>query len=78
MSAVLPGPTSTSGVRVRVDWPHCTARGLCAELLPEMVRLDEWGYPVVADGEVPVELLGHAKSAAQACPALAFRLVRSR
>jgi len=78
MSNVRRGATSdTAGLRVRIDWPDCTARGLCAELLPEMVRLDEWGYPVVADAEIPVDLLLHAKNAAQACPKLAFRLVRS-
>ncbi len=70
-SAVVNG----TGVRLRIDWPLCAARGLCAELLPEMVFLDEWGYPVVSDGEVPEELLRHARDAAKACPKLAFRLV---
>jgi len=28
---------------IRVDWPSCLARGLCAELLPERIHLDEWG-----------------------------------
>jgi hypothetical protein len=32
---------------LRVDWPQCRARGLCAELFPEKIRVDEWGYPVV-------------------------------
>ena len=35
-----------------VDWPRCRARGLCHELLPELVALDPWGYPVV-DPDVP-------------------------
>ena len=42
--------------RLAVDWPACKAHGLCAELLPEIVQLDEWGYPVVAPGPVPEEL----------------------
>ena len=75
-SGVRSGPVSGTGVRPRVDWPACTARGLCAEMLPELVRLDEWGYPVLADGEVPAELLKHARDAVQACPKLAFRLVK--
>ncbi len=60
--------------RLRVDWPSCQARGLCHELLPELVDLDEWGYPVVA-GEVTEELLTDARAAVRACPRLALRLV---
>jgi len=65
-----------SGPTLRVDWPMCKAHGLCAEVLPEAVRLDEWGYPVVDRG-VPVvdEILDGAKRAVQACPTLALRLV---
>jgi ferredoxin len=59
---------------LRVDWPACKARGLCAELLPEVVTLDEWGYPIV-DREVDDELLGLARDAVRMCPRLALRLV---
>jgi ferredoxin len=61
---------------LRVDWPHCQARGLCAELLPEIVTLDEWGYPIV-DGDVTRELLSMAREAVRMCPRLALRLVES-
>ena len=60
--------------RLRVDWPACRGRGLCAEVLPELVSLDEWGYPVV-HGDVPDDLLGLAREAARTCPTLALRLV---
>lgn len=60
--------------RLRVDWPACQARGLCHELLPEVVELDEWGYPVVT-GDVTDALLAHARAAVRACPRLALRLV---
>lgn len=60
--------------RLRVDWPACEARGLCHELLPEVVALDEWGYPVV-NGEVTEGLLADARAAVRACPRLALRLV---
>jgi ferredoxin len=59
--------------RLRVDWPACRARGLCHELLPEVVDLDEWGYPVVR-GPVPDELKPEASEAVRACPRLALRL----
>ena len=59
---------------LKVDWPACRARGLCAELLPEVVELDEWGYPIV-DGEVTADLLREAREAVRMCPQLALRLV---
>lgn len=61
-------------MRVTVDPIGCRGHGLCADLLPEAVRLDEWGYPVVASGPVPRELVAEARRAAAACPALALRL----
>ena len=48
--------------------------GLCFELLPESVRLDDWGYPVV-DDDLPAELVAQAREAVRACPTLALRLV---
>lgn len=62
--------------QVRVDWPQCTARGLCSELLPELIRLDDWGYPLVLDA-VPPELEERAREAVRACPQVALRLSRS-
>ena len=59
---------------LRVDWPSCKARGLCAELLPEHIVLDEWGYPVV-DGPIGRRATKHAEEAAAACPHQALRLV---
>ena len=56
-----------------VDWIACDGHGVCAELLPEVIRLDDWGYPIV-EGEVPKPLLRHARRAVQACPKLALRL----
>jgi ferredoxin len=66
-------------VRLRVNPIACRAHGLCAELLPELVRLDEWGYPVLPDGksaEVPPGLADTAREAVSACPTLALRLTR--
>ena len=63
--------------QLRVDWPECRARGLCHELLPELVELDEWGYPIVR-GPVTKDLLADAKAAVGACPRSALRLVDGR
>lgn len=61
--------------RLKVDWPACKAHGVCAELVPELVSLDEWGYPVIADGPVPRKVMAHAQRAVAACPTLALSLV---
>jgi ferredoxin len=54
----------------------CDAHGLCAELLPERIELDEWGYPIIDDTPVPRSLEAHARRAVNACPVLALRLER--
>ncbi len=61
--------------RLVVDRIACDGRGLCAELLPERVDLDEWGYPLIDPAPVPAGLAGPAKRAVAACPRLALRLV---
>ena len=59
---------------LKVDPIGCTAHGLCAELMPELIRLDDWGYPIIKDGPVPVKLLELARRTVTACPALALRI----
>ncbi len=59
---------------IAVDRIRCDGRGHCAELLPELIRLDDWGYPIIAPGPVPAHLLGAARAAASACPVLALAL----
>jgi ferredoxin len=54
----------------------CAAHGLCADLLPERIALDEWGYPILEAGELPEELLAHARRAARACPTRALVMTR--
>jgi ferredoxin len=52
----------------------CVGHGLCAELFPEWIELDDWGYPIVDGGPIPEELMVHARRAAAACPKLALAL----
>ena len=61
-------------LRIVVDPIRCDARGVCAELFPERIRLDPWGYPIVSDEPIPPELEAHARRAVNACPLLALRL----
>ncbi|HEV2370856.1 MAG TPA: ferredoxin [Streptosporangiaceae bacterium] len=69
-------PATAAGARLRVDPIACDGRGLCAELLPELVTLDDWGFPLITDVPVPSELLADARETIRACPKLALRLER--
>lgn len=60
--------------RLRVNPIACTAHGLCAELLPERIELDDWGYPILDGEPIAGELLKHARRAAAACPTFALLL----
>jgi ferredoxin len=57
-----------------VDRIACDGYGMCAELLPELIDLDDWGYPIVRAGGVPDALVEHARRAVAVCPVLALRL----
>lgn len=69
-----PGRPGVTTARLRVDPTACTGHGLCAELLPELIVLDRWGYPLLADQAVPASLLRRARRTVTDCPALALRL----
>ena len=60
--------------RLRVNPIACTAHGMCAELLPELITLDEWGYPLLPARPVPRGLERQARRAVTDCPALALAL----
>lgn len=66
-----------TGPILKVNPIACDAHGVCADLLPELISLDPWGYPVIAPGPVPPELLDHARRAVTDCPTLALRLERA-
>lgn len=60
--------------RLDVDWTRCDGHGLCAELLPDRIALDEWGFPlfVTVSGAATDEK--DLRRAVATCPALALRL----
>jgi ferredoxin len=64
--------------RLRVNPIMCEGHGLCAELLPELIRLDDWGYPIIEEPDVPGDLEGLARKAVDVCPTLALLLERRR
>jgi ferredoxin len=65
---------ATKATRLRVNPIACSGHGVCAELLPELISLDEWGYPVIADAPIPASLRKQARRVVTDCPALALML----
>ena len=75
MRTRTPAPT----LRLHIDWTRCDGRGLCSELLPELLTRDEWGYPKARDNSrepsVPDRSVKFARRAVARCPRLALTLV---
>jgi ferredoxin len=67
----------TKKLELIVDRIKCDGRGLCAEILPERIRLDSWGYPIVTPGPLPEHLMDLAERAVDDCPVLAITLRRA-
>ncbi len=70
-SGMMAGPTVTT---LAVDRIVCDGYGICAELLPELIDLDDWGYPIVSAEPVQPSLRDHAQRAVAMCPVLALSL----
>ena len=64
--------------RLVVDPIACVGHGLCAELFPEWIQLDDWGFPIIDPRPVPPQLEAHARRAVAACPTLALALRKQR
>ncbi len=64
---------------LRIDWTRCQARGVCLDLLPGVLRPDDWGYPIgrITGGGVQVDDGSYAAAevAVRECPRLALRLI---
>jgi len=56
--------------RIAVDRIACEARGVCAMVLKNHVRLDEWGYPIIHDDRVDP---ASGAEAIRLCPKRALR-----
>jgi len=61
---------------LNVDPTRCVGHGLCAEILPEAIALDDWGFPIIASTPLPRWLRRQGARARSVCPALALSLDR--
>lgn len=64
--------------RLHLDWTRCDGHGSCAELLPDVLAVDDFGYPVPRaadrDPAVPRRDEDAARHAVRSCPVMALRL----
>lgn len=63
-------------VELSIDRTKCDGHKLCAELFPEGIVLDDWGYPIITPGAIPPRLVPHAQRAVDTCPVMALALRR--
>lgn len=61
---------------LHVDWTRCDGHGTCADLLPELITRDDWGFPVLhGDAVVDGRAQQRADLAVEVCPMLALKVV---
>ena len=58
--------------KLKIDWVACNGYGVCEAAAPDLIVLDDWGYPILPDGPVPFDLLDQAKKAINDCPMIAL------
>ncbi|HEY3654199.1 MAG TPA: ferredoxin [Steroidobacteraceae bacterium] len=66
---------SGSKLRVIADRSACCGYGVCAELCPEIYKVDDIGIVTLLTDIVPEGLEVRAREAAAACPQSALRVV---
>ena len=78
-------PRARTQLELHIDFARCDGRGLCTELLPELLVRDDWGFPMSRsrsqpqsgrDIHVPEGLAEAAQDAVEFCPVQALMLRR--
>ncbi|MGH3925776.1 MAG: ferredoxin [Pseudonocardiaceae bacterium] len=62
-------------MRVEVDPNICEGHGQCNAVAPQVYDLDEGGYCLIREPEVPRELMSAAVEGATACPVQAITVI---
>ncbi|SHN39952.1 ferredoxin [Cryptosporangium aurantiacum] len=61
-------------MKVSIDTAKCAGHARCNALAPEVYDLDDDGYALPLDGEIPPELEEKARDGAESCPERAIVL----
>lgn len=67
--------SGTGKLKVVINKPACCGYGICAEICPEVYKLDDAGIVYVDSEIVPEGLEEQAKEGAEACPQSALEVV---
>ena len=62
-------------LKVVINKPACCGYGVCAEICPDVYKLDEHGMVFVDEEFVPAGLEALAREGADACPQSALKVV---
>ena len=65
-----------AGVTFRIDWIRCDGYGLCGDLAPNLIGLDDWRYPILPRGPLDPRDVEDARRAVDCCPMRALALDR--
>ena len=60
----------------RIDWIRCDGYGLCGDLAPNLIDLDDWRYPILPRGPLDSHQVDDARRAVDCCPMRALTLER--
>jgi ferredoxin len=63
-------------MHVEVDPNICEGHGQCNAVAPEVYDLDDDGYCLIRNAEVPPDLESQAEAGASACPVQAITVTR--
>jgi ferredoxin len=63
-------------MRVEVDPDSCEGHGQCNVVAPQVYELDDDGYCVIRNPEVPPHLQAQAEEGALSCPVMAITVSR--
>jgi ferredoxin len=66
------------GWQLHIDWTRCEGRGLCCELLPELLARDDWGYPLTHNPTITRSRITAARDAVALCPRQALTMTPPR
>lgn len=66
---------AAGSMKAEADRGACCGYGVCAEICPEVFKLDEAGLVYIDDALIAPELVERAIEAVESCPQLAIRVV---
>jgi len=69
---------SRDAISLRVDWLRCDGYGVCGDLLPELIKLDEWRFPILPDRPIDPKHRHDVQRAVDCCPVRALIQERIR